>query len=55
MKQIRISNQNEKAIDALVKEAKNDLLTVPKAANIAISKGLPAVRKLFVKPTTKPI
>ena len=49
MKQIRLSAQNEKAVIELVKQAGNDLLTIPKAANKAIEKGLPAARKHFIK------
>lgn len=53
MKQIRLSNKNETAVNALVKDSQNDLLTVAKAANIAIEKGLPKTRQLFVKPNPK--
>lgn len=49
MKQIRLSKTNDEAIIQLVKDANNVLLTVPKAVNIAVEKGLPAVRKQFVK------
>lgn len=51
MKQIRLSKENDAAIAKLVKEAKLDLLTVPKAANLAIKKGLPLMRKIFVNRT----
>jgi hypothetical protein len=51
--QVRLTKENVGAIEQLKREAKLDLLTFPKAANMAIEKGLPAVRKLFVKPAKK--
>jgi len=51
--QVRISKPNLEAIEQLCRDAKLDLLTLPAAANMAIKKGLPAVRKQFVKPTKK--
>lgn len=50
VKQIRISNDNEIVVRKIVKDAKMDILTVAKCANLAMSKGFPVVRKLFVKP-----
>lgn len=49
MKQIRLSKVNDAAVFQLVRDAKNDLLTFPKAANLALEKGLPIVRKIYVK------
>lgn len=49
MKQIRLSNKNEKAILELLRDCGLNLLTVPKAANLAVEVGLPKIRKLFVK------
>jgi hypothetical protein len=51
MKQIRLSNENEKAINKLVKDSKLQLLTVQWTANMAIEKGIPEVCKLLVKPS----
>ena len=51
--QIRLTKDNETSLMALVKDSKNDLLTVSRAANMAIEKGRVAVRNLFVKPATK--
>lgn len=48
MKQIRLSKENDAAVAKLVKDAKLDLLTFPRVANMAIKKGLPVVRKLFI-------
>ena len=53
MKQIRLNPINEANLIALVRDSKNDLLTVSKAANVSIDKGLPLARKLFVKSRTK--
>ena len=50
MKQIRLAKENESALSELVRDSKNDLLTVSKAANLAIRRGLPILRKLFVNP-----
>lgn len=50
---IRLSKENEAAIESLVKDSINPLLTPAKAVNMAIEKGLHAVRKQFVKPATK--
>ena len=50
---IRLSKSNEAEIERLVKESANSLLTAPLAVNICIEKGLPAVRKLFVKPAKR--
>lgn len=46
---IRLSKVNEKAIESVVKESSNPLLTPAKATNIAVSKGLRGLRKQFVK------
>ena len=51
--QVRITKSNIAAIEQLKRDAKLNLLTFPIAANIAIEKGLPAVRKQFVKPAKK--
>lgn len=48
--QIRLVRENRRDIAALVRDAHNDLLTQSKAANYCIRKGLPVIRKLFVKP-----
>lgn len=49
VKQIRLTGENEIAVNKLVKAAKLDILTVPGAANMAIKKGLPQIRRLFIK------
>ena len=46
---IRLSKSNEAEIERLVKESVNPLLKPALAVNLCIEKGLPAVRKLFVK------
>ena len=54
--QVRITKPNRDAIKQLQSEVNTTLaglLTFPAAANMAIEKGLPAVRKQFVKPATK--
>ena len=54
--QVRITKPNLEAIKQLQSEVNvklAGLLTFPAAANMAIEKGLPAVRKQFVKPAKK--
>lgn len=51
--QVRITKPNLEAIKQLQRDANLNLLTLPAAANMAIEKGLPAVRKLFVKSAKK--
>jgi len=46
--QVRISLANEEALLKLVGDAKLDFINVSKAANLAIEKGLPILRKLLV-------
>ena len=46
---IRLSKENEAAIERLVRESDNILLTPPLAVNAAVKEGLPAAYKLFVK------
>lgn len=53
MNPIRISKDNEKAVEAIVKDSANELLTPSIVVNAATKKGLPAVRKQFVKPAAK--
>jgi hypothetical protein len=49
MNPIRLSKSNSKEIETIVKSARNPLLTIPKAVNIAVEKGTPALKKMFVK------
>ena len=54
--QVRLTKPNLEAIKQLQSEVNTTLaglLTFPAAANMAIEKGLPAVRKQFVKPAAK--
>ena len=53
MNPIRISKTNAAEITKLIADSKNDLLTPSIAVNAAVEKGLPAVRKLYVKPAKK--
>jgi len=48
MKVIRLTKLNTEAVNLLVKDSRNDLLTVGKAANLCVEKGLPAIRRKFV-------
>ena len=49
MKIVRLTKNNSVAVDDLVKESHNELLTVGKAANLCVEKGLPSVRRKYVK------
>ena len=48
--QVRLTKPNLAAIEQLQRDAKLNLLTLPAAANLAIEKGISAVRRQFVKP-----
>jgi len=50
IEQVRLTKDNRDGYDALVRDAKNDLLTVSKAVNLSLRRDLPRLRNLFVKP-----
>lgn len=52
-KVIKLTRANTAAVIGLVKDSENDLLTVGKAANMCVEKGVAAVRKRFVKASEK--
>ena len=45
----RMNSENTAALRKLVKESNNSLLTFAIATNLAVAKGLPALRKVFGK------
>lgn len=49
MKQIRLTKENEKQLTRLVQDSQNDLLTIGKAANYAIRRGLRYARQKFFR------
>jgi hypothetical protein len=49
MKIVRLTKTNTEALNLLVKNSGNELLTVGRAANMCVEKGMPAVRRRFVK------
>ena len=53
MNPIRISKQNAEAVVAVIRASKNELLTPSIVVNAATKKGLPAVRKHFMKSAKK--
>lgn len=49
MRQVRLTKENTTELEKLVKESKNDQLTVNGAANHAIKSGLAGTRRKYVK------
>ena len=47
---IRLTKENSDAVESLVRDAKNDLLTAPRAVNAIVKNNIGKFRKLFVKP-----
>jgi hypothetical protein len=52
-KVVKLTKANTEAVDAVVKDAKNELLKAGKVVNLSIARGLPFVRRKFVKTEAK--